>query len=295
MKLFNFSTGKIDESKVSSIINKKNLILRYLMLISGVFIYACAYNLFMVKNDIVSGGFSGLAIITKNIISPSLFIFIVSMLVLILSLITLGKEKTMASAIGSLIYPLFIKLTSNIGNYIPIENKDLLLIAIFAGVCCGIGSGLVFKVGFTTGGTDILNQIVSKYAKVSLGTSMYVTDGIIVLLGGFFFGWTKVLYSIILLYIMSLIADRVVLGISSNKAFYIVAEREDEVKDYLLNTLGHGVTILEGKGGYTNARQKIFMCVIPTREYFKVKEGLEEIDNKAFFIVTDAYQSIGGS
>jgi uncharacterized membrane-anchored protein YitT (DUF2179 family) len=123
---------------------------------------------------------------------------------------------------------------------------------------------------------------------------MLMTDGLIVLSAGFFFGWTRVMYGVILLYIISLIADRVVLGISSSKAFYIVAEKEEEVKEYILN-LGHGVTMLEGKGGYTNEKQKVFMCLIPTSEYFKVKEGLEEIDKNAFLIVTDAYQSVGGS
>jgi uncharacterized membrane-anchored protein YitT (DUF2179 family) len=178
---------------------------------------------------------------------------------------------------------------------IQIDNSDLLLIVLFAGIFEGFGCGLVFKAGFTTGGTDILNQIASKYAKVSLGTAMLMTDGIIVLSAGFFFGWTRVMYGIIILYLISFIADKVVLGISSSKAFYIVAEKEEEVKQYILNTLGHGVTILEGKGGFTNEKQKIFMCLIPTREYFKVKEGLEEIDKNAFFIVTDAYQSVGGS
>jgi uncharacterized membrane-anchored protein YitT (DUF2179 family) len=231
----------------------------------------------------------------KTMVDPALLIFIISLFLLLLSLILLGKEKTMASIIGSLLFPLFVKITSGLVSNIQIDNSDLLLIVLFAGIFEGFGCGLVFKAGFTTGGTDILNQIASKYAKVSLGTAMLMTDGIIVLSAGFFFGWTRVMYGIIILYLISFIADKVVLGISSSKAFYIVAEKEEEVKQYILNTLGHGVTILEGKGGFTNEKQKIFMCLIPTREYFKVKEGLEEIDKNAFFIVTDAYQSVGGS
>jgi uncharacterized membrane-anchored protein YitT (DUF2179 family) len=293
--LFKLFSKERDIKKVIERIDKKNLLLRYGMLILGVFIYACSYNLFMLNNDLVAGGIGGVATIMKTMVDPALLIFIISLFLLLLSLILLGKEKTMASIIGSLLFPLFVKITSGLVSNIQIDNSDLLLIVLFAGIFEGFGCGLVFKAGFTTGGTDILNQIASKYAKVSLGTAMLMTDGIIVLSAGFFFGWTRVMYGIIILYLISFIADKVVLGISSSKAFYIVAEKEEEVKQYILNTLGHGVTILEGKGGFTNEKQKIFMCLIPTREYFKVKEGLEEIDKNAFFIVTDAYQSVGGS
>jgi uncharacterized membrane-anchored protein YitT (DUF2179 family) len=102
------------------------------------------------------------------------------------------------------------------------------------------------------------------------------------------------MYAIIILYIISILADRVVLGISSTKAFYIVTSKEEAVKNYILNEVSHGVTVLNGEGGYTNKNQKVLMCLIPTREYFKIKEGLEEIDSGAFLIVTDAYQSSGG-
>ena len=268
---------------------------RYLMLITGILIYACSYNLFILNNEIVAGGVSGIGTILKDILDPSVSIFLASIFLLILSFILLGKEKTTASIVGSLLFPLFVKLTSDIGTIIPIENTDLFLIAVFGGFCQGIASGLVFKAGFTTGGTDILNQIASKYGKISIGTAMLFTDGLIVLAGGFFFGWTKVMYAIIVLYIISLMADRVILGISSNKAFYIVTDKEKEVKEYILKKLGRGVTILDGRGGYTDEKQKVFMCVIPTREYFKVKEEIEKLDDNAFFIVTDAYHSYGGS
>jgi uncharacterized membrane-anchored protein YitT (DUF2179 family) len=262
MRLFSFFSKKQEEVKeIVKMVNKKNLFLRYGMLALGIFIYACSYNLFMLHNDLVAGGVGGIATIAQSWIDPALLVFILSAFLLLLSLIFLGKEKTLASVIGSLLYPLFIKLSSIIVSNIHIDNSDLLLIVLFAGLCDGFGAGLVFKAGFTTGGTDILNQIVSKYAKVSLGTAMLMTDGLIVLSAGFFFGWTRVMYGIIILYIISLIADKVVLGISSNKAFYIVAEKEEEVKDYILN-LGHGVTMLEAKGGYTNEKQKVFMCLI---------------------------------
>lgn len=281
--------------KILKTIEKKNLIRRYFFLLLGLFISACAYNLFMLPNDIVAGGVSGIAIIAKDIIDPSLLILIGSIILLIMSFLLLGWEKTSASIVGSLLLPVFVKLTSGIGNIISIDQNDLLLISIFAGIFSGIASGLIFKNGFTTGGTDILNQIVSKYFKKSLGSAMIVTDGLIVLAGGFFFGWTRVLYAIIVLYIISIIADRVVLGISDSKAFYIVTEKDEEITKFILESLSHGVTILGAKGGYSGEKEKILMCVVPTKDYFKLKEGIDLIDKNAFFVVTDAYEVMGGA
>lgn len=256
-------------------------------------LYAIAYNLFFLKNNIVYGGVAGIAIITKKLIDPTLMIVILTLILLIISFIALGKKESLKSLVGSLLYPLFIYLTRNIGDIFSISNDNLLLIAIIGGVCMGIGSGIVFKTGFTTGGTDILNQIFAKYFKVSIGTSMMFTDGLIVLAGGFFFGWTRVLYALIVLYIISLMVDKVVLGIASTKALYITTSEDEEIVDYLINSLNLGVTIIETVGGYSNKKRKMLMSVIPTSEYFRVKEGIHEIDENAVIVATDAYQAEG--
>lgn len=292
MKIFSRFRKKKHEN-ILQIVEKTHLFKRYFLLIVAVFIYAVSYNLFFYKNNIVYGGASGISIITRDIIDPSIMILILNLFFLLLSFVLLGKKQTLDSIVGSVLFPIFVKLTTNIGNYIVIDNSDLLLITIIGGVCVGFAAGIVFKSGFTTGGTDILNQIVSKYFKVSIGTSMIMTDGIIVLIGGFFFGWTRVLYALIVLYIINIMVDKVVLGISSNKAIYITTNLDDEICNYLLNELNLGITLIETRGGYTNKKDQIIMCVVPTSDYFKVSEGVEQIDPKAVVLVTDAYQTSG--
>lgn len=157
-----------------------------------------------------------------------------------------------------------------------------------------MGLGMIFKAGFTTGGTDILNQIISKYAKISIGKSMLLVDGGIVLLSALAFGPTKVMYSIIVLYIISMISDRVILGVSDSKAFYIITSHDDEIKEYILKVLNHGVTVFNAKGGYATKNQTVLMCVLPTKDYYRLKAGITEIDNEAFVVVTDAYEVFGG-
>lgn len=288
-------TEQENNRRINKMIKRKDIIRRYIFLLLAIFLYACTYNLFLLPNNIVAGGVSGIAIITKDFLDPSVVIFTLSFILLVMSYIFLGKEKTSASIVGSLLFPIFVKLTANIGSIIHINNKDLLLIVLFGGVLSGISSGIVFKYGFTTGGSDILNQIVAKYFKTSIGTSMLFTDGLIVLVGGFAFGWTKAMYAIIVVYILSVIADKVILGISNSKAFYIVTAKDDEVKKYILENLSHGVTVLEAKGGFTGSKQHVLMCIVPTSNYFTLKEGIAFIDKDAFFVVTDAYEVKGGA
>jgi uncharacterized membrane-anchored protein YitT (DUF2179 family) len=174
------------------------------------------------------------------------------------------------------------------------DNSDMLLSALFAGVLYGFGSGMIFKAGFTTGGTDILNQMIAKYLKVGMGQGILMVDGLIVLCAGIVFGPTKIMYSIIVIYLQSFISDRVILGVSDSKAFYIITEKEDQIKEYILKCLNHGVTVFPAKGGFKKEKQTVLLCVLPTKDYYKLKEGIREIDSSAFFVVTDAYEVFGG-
>ena len=268
--------------KILEQINKKYRIKRLAQLIIGCFVVAVAYNLFLAPNKLVAGGVSGFAIILKSLI------------LLVISYILLGKEKTKGTIIGSLLFPLFVKLTSDVNYYIEIDTSQLLLSAIFGGVMYGFGAGMIFKAGYTTGGTDILNQIVSKYSKISIGKSMLYCDGLIILLSSFVFGVTKMMYSIIILYIVSVMSDKIILGISDSKAFYIITDEEKTIKEYILKHLNHGVTIFNAKGGFAKEKQNVLMCVLPTKDYYRLKEGIAEIDPEAFFVVTDAYEVFGG-
>lgn len=286
---------RLDENIIKEIY-KKGRLKRWAEFLLGVLIVAIAYNLFLLPAKVVYG-VGGLGIIFNSLfkIDPSLVILVSSVILLFLSLILLGKEETKKTVIGSLLYPVFVKLTSSVGQIVDLSNTDPLLIVLFGAVISGFGLGLIFKAGFTTGGTDILNQIVSKYFKMSMGNSMFFTDGIIILSSVFVFGWTKIMYSIISLYIISIMTDKVILGISNSKAFYIITDHEEEVKKFILKHLSHGVTILDAKGGFTGQNQKVIMCIIPTKEYFIAKEGIHEIDSNAFFVVTDAYEVSGGA
>ena len=277
-------------------IGRKGLVKRFITFIVGLLLISISYNLFLEPNHLVPGGVTGIAIIINNYIAinSSLIILICNLILLLVSLILLGKEKTLATILGALLLPLFINLTSNITDLFYINTSELLLSSVFGGLLFGFGAGLIFKAGFTAGGTDIVNQIVSKYLKISIGTSMLLTDGMIVLLSSIVFGLTHLMYSIIVIYIISFMSDRVILGISDSKAFYIITDKDEEVKAYILKYLNHGVTIFKARGGFKKENRNVLLCVLPTKEYYKLRSGINEIDKDAFFVVTDAYEVFGG-
>jgi len=278
------------------IVKRKTLVKRYLEFILGCFIVSLAYNIFIAPNRLVPGGVGGIAIILNKLfnVDYAVIIFIMNIFLLLLSLILLGKEKTKATVLGSVLFPIFVRATEYLNVWLQIDTSNLLLSAISGGILFGVGAGLIFRAGFTTGGTDIVNQIISKYLKITLGKSMLLSDGLIVLVSGYFFGINHMLYSIVVLYIISLISDRIVLGISDSKMFLIVTDKDEEVKDYIIKKLGHGVTIFKGKGGYKKEKDDVLMAVLPTKDYYSLRDGIKKIDKDVFYIITDTYEVFGG-
>lgn len=294
MKLF--KKGKDSALSILETVKKKKLVRRYALLILSLFISACYFNLLQLPTQIVTGGSSGVSIILNYYFkwNPSQVIFIISSILLIAGFIFLGFEKTSGALVTTIIYPIFVNLTSNISNYISVDLSDKILISIFIGLLAGITTGMVYKAGFSNGGFSIISEIISERKKIPISNISFVINFIIVAFGGVSFGWTMVMYAVIILYINSIILDRVLIGVSKNKSLYIITKEEEKMKDYIMNSLKHGVTIFDVKGGFMEKKQKVLMTVIPNRDYFKLKEGIKEIDADAFFIVTDSYQVYGG-
>ena len=279
---------KIKETDVLKIINHRNLPRRVLYFVFGLLVYSIAYNSFFLKNNLVYGGTGGIATILQDYLDPSLTVFLISILSIVLTYIFLDKETAINSIFGAILLPVLIRLTSVLDFSIP--NDDLMLLAIFGAVLAAVGNGIAGKTGFSTGGMDSIVHLLSVNCKISRGRSFFIVNGIIVLLAGFKYGWTTLLYALIIIYIMSIVTDKVILGISQNKTFFIVTQEEEKVKEYIQKNLSRALTILDAHGGYTNNKKKVIMLVIPTYEYFKAKEGILEIDPNAFFTICDSYQ-----
>ena len=283
--------------KIINTIYEKQLIKRYGLLVVALFVSAISYNLLIYPAKIVAGGTNGLSIIVEYLfhVPPSIFILLANVLILIVSLFTLGIEKSSGSIISTFIYPLFVDMTSGITSILAIENNDMILISLFIGLISGWTSGVLYKIGFSGGGISSISQIIFEKLHVAVSKSYFAMNVIIVLLGGVYFGIENIMYAVIVLFVNSIVMDKILLGISKNKIFYIVTTKEQEVKEFLLKEIGHGITEFKVINGYSNTKGSMIMTAVPTKEYFKVSEGIKEIDNNAFFIVTDSYQLLNGA
>lgn len=289
-----FKKRKFDNTIILNEIKESKKIKRSVMFVFGVLLLAVSFNLFIKPNHLISG-VSGISIMTEKLfnIDPSLVILIGNSLLLIASLVFLGKKDTNRTVIGSLLYPLFIKLTDFLPKYIDLGKTEPIVLVLCGALISGIGTGLIFKNNFTSGGTDVLKQILSKYGKMPYSASNLYSEGLIMFAGGIVFGWQAFIYSVITLAISGIVSDRVIMGISEYKTLQIITNKDEEIKSYVIETLNHGLTIIDAKGAYTNEKKKVLLCAIPTRQYFIVTEGIKRIDPEAFVIAIDTYEIQG--
>ena len=174
-----FWLGEKKNLKMIQDLYEKKRLKRLFQFVFGCFIISLAYNIFIVPNNLVAGGIGGVAVIINHLfgISNSTFIFIANGLLLVISYLLLGKEQTRRTLLGAILFPLFILLTENINVWLQFDTTEYLLSTLFGGILYGLGLGFVLKAGFSTGGTDIINHIISRYFKISIGKSMLFVDG----------------------------------------------------------------------------------------------------------------------
>ena len=265
---------------------------KYVIVIVGLLLMAISFNLFQEPFNFVAGGVTGLSVIVKKIfhIDESLFIFIVNQSLIILSFIVLGKKKTLNTVLGSLMLPILILITKPLNNIISLENVDYIIIAIIGGIIYGVGLGLIYKNGYTSGGTDILNQIAEVKYKIPINKSIIAIDGLIVLLSAVTFDIATMIYSFIMLVLISVISNKTILELNQNKVLYIYTNEGKKIKEYLTNNFAYDLTIFDTIGGFSKEKNKLYMCCVSSRDYYVIKEGILYIDPKAFIIVTNSYE-----
>ncbi|MEW9669498.1 YitT family protein [Ammoniphilus sp. 3BR4] len=263
----------------------------YVFLIAGSFIVAVAFNLFLNAFNIASGGVSGISIITKDLFGwrPAFTQWGLNGLLIALGFVLLGKQFGVKAISGTIILPFFVFLTEGW----PTITDEPLLAALYGGVGVGLGLGLVFRGNASTGGTDLVAQIVHKYTGLSLGIAVALIDGMVVISAAIVYGPELALYALISLYITGKTIDVVQVGLGVSKMAFIISENLDKIQKAILYELDRGVTRLPGYGGFTEKERPVLMCVVSQNELNGLKKLVQETDPGAFVIVTDANEVLG--
>ncbi|WP_155590090.1 YitT family protein [Lysinibacillus cavernae] len=266
-------------------------IVEYVYVIVGAAIIAIGFNVFLLPNQVASGGVSGISTILHGLFgwNPGIVQYAFNIPLFIAGVLLLGKKFGIKSFIGTITLPFIVLLTN---SWEPWTDNSLLG-ALFGGIVVGLGIGLVFKGNASTGGTDLLAQIITKYTGLSLGTSVLLIDGIIAISAAVVFDLEKGLYALIALFVTTKTIDIIQLGFSQSKMVYIITLKQDEVREAIYAEINRGVTKLPAIGGYTGEARPILMVVVYQTEFTKLKQLIKSVDPSAFVIVSDAYEVLG--
>lgn len=260
----------------------------------GCIIYALSFALFVVPLNLTPGGVSGLAIILNHFFSVvpiGITIIILNAPLFLLSLKRLGRgflwRSIYATVVSSLLIDAILPYTHNF-------RVDMVLSAIYAGVVMGIGIGIIFRFFASTGGTDLLAQLLSEKIGLSFGTTLLLIDTVIIALSGIaFHSITIPLYSIVSLYISSKAIDLVQEGVSFSKAAWIISSQPETIVNKIMTELDRGATKLNAVGGFTKEPKEIVFCVVPQSQISHLKQIVHEIDANAFVVIMEVTETFG--
>lgn len=266
-------------------------VFEYGLVVLGSLFVAIGFNLFLLPNQIASGGVAGISTILYALFSfePSTVQWAINIPLFFVGMWILGRSFGMKTLVGTAMVPLFVSLTS---DWNP-ASSDPLLGAIFGGMACGLGIGIVFRGKGSTGGIDLAAQIVHKFVSLPFGICVALFDGLIVLVATFVFSVEAGLYALIGLFVTSRTIDLVQVGLNSSKAIMVVSDHLEAIRDALLNEIDRGVTVWKAEGGYTRSDKKMIMSVVNQNEFSRTTQIIKQIDPNAFIIVMNASEVIG--
>lgn len=262
--------------------------------VAGSTIFALGFSLFLEPNEINTGGISGLAMLAVHLLefgSVGTMSVLLNLPLFILGGVKIGKRFFAGSLIGMVLSSLLIDFFDAFS--FPVQ--DVLVSAIYGGVLCGLGLGIVFASGTSTGGSDILIRLLKlRYRNVPIGTISMCFDAFVVILTGLVFGdISKALYSGVVVFITGQIMDLVIYRFDYSKLTLIISERPDKIADAICRKLDRGATFLHGEGSYSHRDKKIVLTVVKKRQLAELKELVMQEDPKAFVIVQEAHQVLG--
>ena len=285
-------------SKKSSMQGRKPLWLEYLMIIVGTGLMSLAINSVFDASGMVTGGFSGIAIIikawTKGLVNGGIPLWVTNCVLNIPLFFIAWRVKGFSFIKKAILGEISLSVWLAIQPVFHLAGDDLLLAALYGGVIQGVGIGLVFLGGGTTGGTDMMAAIIQKFLQhYSISQIMQIIDGAVVVVGMYVFGIHKALYAIIAVYLVTKVSDGLIEGLKFSKAVYIITEKPEEIAGMIMEDLDRGATGINVKGMYSGQDKLMLFVVVNKKEIVMLKEKVDEIDPQAFVILTDAREVHG--
>jgi uncharacterized membrane-anchored protein YitT (DUF2179 family) len=258
----------------------------------GAALIAVAFNAFVIPYGLLSGGVSGLALMGNYLYKFPVYlgIFLLNIPIFLWGLKELDWKLILYSTVGTAVVIAALPLSA---PYIPVPVLDLFLASVFSGVVGGLGGGIIFKLGASTGGTDIAAIIMKRKKNISVGATNFYCNIAVLALSLFFFDLKIALYTAISMWVGARITDSVIEGFNRNKSVTIISDRSGEIAERIMKEIDRGVTYIEGHGAYTGESKRLINCVVGHYEIARLKEVVLEVDRDAFIFITETVEVMG--
>lgn len=265
---------------------------RIFFIVLGAVLVGVALEIFLVPNQIIDGGITGISIMTSYLsgVPIGIFLTVLNLPFLILGYRTIGKTFALSTLLGVLV----LSITTTLLHHVPAFTEETFLAAIFGGIFLGAGTGIVIRSGGSLDGTEIVAILFSKKSPFSVGEVVMFINFFILGSAGFVYSWDRAMYSLIAYYIAFKVIDLTIEGFDESKSCWIISDNYREIGDAIVNRLGRGITLLHGEGGYTGDSKKVIFCVINRLEEAKLKSIVNELDPVAFLAVGNIHDVKGG-
>ncbi|EOS8070031.1 YitT family protein [Enterococcus hirae] len=264
------------------------------MIMVGTSIYAFGLVYLNIANHLAEGGVSGITLILRALfgIDPAYSTLLINIPLILIGGKILGKRSLAYTVLGTLSLSAFLWIWQRVPLQINLQH-DLLIVSLLAGLIAGTGSGLVYRMGGTTGGSDIIARILEKNYGISMGRSLLVLDVIVLLASLTYIDLKRMMYTLIVSYVFSRVIDSILDGGYSAKGILVVSNKNEEIAPLLMTGLERGVTFLSGEGGFSGHSKKIIYMVVSSSELNEVKRIVHEIDEKAFLSIINVHEVEG--
>lgn len=271
-------------------------VFRILNVIIGCLLIAVSINFVLKPNHLISYGFDGVASILYyyNGVRIELNLLLLNVITLSFASLLSRKHSEIIKhyLLPSILIPLFIYLTSFLSGAIDIEFPEIMLTIIVGGVLSGYGYSMICKEGFGAGSIFLVEEMLCKFTRFHTKIYTWAFDIIMLIVSLLLFDYKIILYSLIIIIITKYLIVKTSVGINDSKMFYVITSKEKEVKHYIMHDLKYEMTILDVKGGFSKKKNHIFLTVISSNDYYKLKEGIKLIDPDAFIAITSTYDVV---
>jgi uncharacterized membrane-anchored protein YitT (DUF2179 family) len=260
-------------------------------ILTGSALMGFGINYFNIANGLAEGGVTGITILLKFMFNwdPGLVNLLLNIPLLLLGWKVLGKTSFIYTIIGTISLSLFLSLFGSM----RLELDDPLLAALYAGVSVGIGLGIIFRFGGTTGGVDIIARLLNKYIGWSIGRTMFLADVLVIGISLLYLDLTRAMYTLVAVFIGARVIDFVQEGAYAAKAVMIISDSAAQIAENIMRDMERGATLLKGKGGYTGSEKEVLYCVVSRNEIVRLKLLVHQVDPYAFVTVNDVHEVLG--